>query len=82
MFISKRFNDNFKIAAFLFYEVYGKKSYFWTFFTNLLKNKKSSDLKIITNRFEIKFCLGKFLQILIPTKNLFFLNVILKNEKK
>jgi hypothetical protein len=44
--------DNFKIDAF-YYTWYMPKSHVMPFFTN---------------RFEIKFCLIKFLQILIPTK--------------
>jgi hypothetical protein len=39
------------------------------FFTKITQNKKSSDLEIITNRFEITF-----LQILIPTKNEFLMS--------
>jgi hypothetical protein len=46
----KSIGDNFKFAAFLFYEVYAKKSFFWVFSPNLLKNKLAANLK---------FCLKK-----------------------
>jgi hypothetical protein len=36
--IVKSIGDNFKINAYLFFEVYAKKPFFWTFFTNLIKN--------------------------------------------
>jgi hypothetical protein len=33
--ISKSIGDNFKIAAFLFYEVYAKKSHFFGYFVQI-----------------------------------------------
>jgi hypothetical protein len=70
----KSIGKNFKIDTFLILRDICKKSFFLEFITNLLKNKKRSNLEIITNRFEIKCTAIKFLQILIPTKNEFFMS--------
>jgi hypothetical protein len=43
---------------------------------HLPRKIKNSDLKIITNRSEIKFCNIIFLQILIPTKNVFLMSFL------
>jgi hypothetical protein len=44
--IIKSIGDNLKIATFLFYGIFPKKSFFFAFFTNLLKNKKVATFKL------------------------------------
>jgi hypothetical protein len=51
-----------------------QKSHYFLHFSQIYLKLKSSDLKIITNRFGIKFCTINFLQILILTKNEFLIS--------
>jgi hypothetical protein len=58
-----------------------KLFFFWIFHKSIKKYKKAVTLKIITNRFRSKFLTINFLQILILSKNEFFMSV-LKGTKK
>jgi hypothetical protein len=57
IFNFKSIGGNFKLTAFLFYEVYAKRSFFLVFFANLLKNKKAAILKLSPIDLKLNFVL-------------------------
>ena len=70
----KSTDDNFKVAAFLIFNLYAKKWFFLGFFKNLLKNKKAATLKLLSIDLKLNFAIFTGLDS--------DFNLILKDENK